>query len=421
MSQDTSHREKSQVVSPRAPVEAEKAASEAEESAALGPIPDLDPFVVDPLILGRLHAGKVSQGWASVIVGVITGLAVVWAAAASGLFLPATNADPFWEDVWHFVIRTRSDSPYNAVPYLRDYPSIVLTFTIVASVLLVYTLYLGAARLHSDMEATGCIKYNEAGRRALTDAVNAVNQRLQRWGKLSPIAFVIALGFTTLTNLGLQSELFSFLAPGLYSNWWASLSPLRAGGVLWVLFGAIGIYMVYVEAVVGLTYVAFLKRLKNDYQFRANMVNPDGFFGWQRLRQLITNMQAGALCTMLSAWALSFFLEPAMGTIATAVILAVFIGIVLYVFSGVNGNFRRQVRRDKQAQTEGVAKEIATFSKRNDTESLLSLLVAYQRLEYISKIPATPIRQRWLVAGALSILGPLSAIVVQVVKYFTSP
>ncbi|MEU1588214.1 hypothetical protein [Micromonospora sp. NPDC005710] len=416
MSHDSTKRGMNKIISPRTPAEGEHAVEEATPER----IPDLEPFAVDPLFLGRLHAGKVSQGWAAAIVGVVAALTVIWAAGASGLFLQAKTADPFWVDVWNFVIRAESDNPYNGMPYLRDYPSIVLTFTIVASVLLVYALYQGASRLHSDMEASGCIKYNEAGRRALTGAVNAVNQRLQRWGKLSPIALILALGFTTLTNLGLQSELFSFLVPGLYENWWASLSPLRAGGILWVVFGAIGIYMVYIEAVVGLTYVAFLKRLKNDYQFRANMVNPDGFFGWLRLRQLITNMQAGALCTMLSAWALSFFLEPAMGTIATAAILAIFIGIVLYVFSAVNGNFRRQVRRDKQAQTESVAEDIAALSTRSDTEGLLALLVSYQKLEHISKIPATPIRQRWLVAAALSILGPLSAIVIQVVKYFTS-
>ncbi|MGC5033591.1 hypothetical protein [Micromonospora sp. DT229] len=419
MTQNIGRRGAGKVVSPRHPVDDESPTTQYDHEPK--PIPDLEPFVVDPLILGRLHGGKVSQGWASVIVGGITGLAVIWAAAGSGLFLPGSDADPFWKDAWHFVIRTRSDSTYLDMPYLRDYPSIVLTFTIVTSVLLVYGLYLGAARLHSDMEATGCIKYDEAGRRALTEAVDAVNQRLHRWGKLSPIVFVVALGFTTLTNLGMQSELFSFLAPELYSNWWASLSPLRPGGVLWVLFGAIGIYMVYIEAIVGLTYVAFLKRLKNDYQFRANMVNPDGFFGWRRLRQLITNMQAGALCTMLSAWAVSFFLEPAMGTIAAAAVLAIFIGIVLYVFSAVNGNFRRQVRQDKEAQTEEVAKEIAKFKGREDTEGLLALLAAYKRLDYISKIPATPIRQRWLVAGALSIAGPLSAILVQVVRYFTAP
>ncbi|MEN3610746.1 hypothetical protein AAH979_14465 [Plantactinospora sp. ZYX-F-223] len=383
------------------------------------PIPDLRPFVVEPLILARLDGAAAGNLTVALCTAALTALAAIWSAAASGLFLRSKDADALWNDIWLFALRNESNGVDTSVPYLRDYPSIILTFTIAASVPLVYALYRGAASLHSEMEASGCVKYDEAGRRKLTEAVEAVNLRLRRWGKFSPLAFAVALAFTTLTNLALQSGLFGFLAPGLYDEWWASLQPLRPGGVVWILFGAIGIYMVYAEAVVGLTYVSFLKRLHNDYQFRANMLNPDGFFGWLRLRQLITNMQAGALCTLLSAWALSFFLEPATGTIATVVLLSVFIGVVGYVFFAVNINFRRQVRRDKEAQTREVAEEIKKNAGRTDTEGLLLLLVAYQRLEYIAKIPSTPIRQRWLVAGALSILGPISAISIQVVKYFS--
>jgi hypothetical protein len=386
-------------------------------------LPDLKPFSVDPILLGRFADFQLSMPAAAIGTAMVTGLAVTWSAVSADLFYWSARPRSLWNDVWQFISRRSPRGLDQSVPYLRDYPSIVLTFTIVTSLCLVYGLYRGASTLHSDLEASGCVNYDEAGRAELTKRIDAMNKRLQTWGKVSPLVFVGSIAFTLMTNLTVKSNLFGFLGgPRPYEHWWASIYPLRAGGVVWVLCGGIGIYMVYVEAVLGLTYLNFLRGLRHSghYQFRANMLNPDGFFGWYRLRQLITNMQAGAVCTLLSAWAFSYFLEPAVGTIATIVILSIFIGIVTYVYFGVNANFRRQVKRDKRAQADAVGREIAELDGRTDPESLLKLLVAYRQLDYIAQIPSAPIRQRWLLAGALSLLGTLTAVVIPLIQYFSS-
>jgi hypothetical protein len=379
-------------------------------------VPQLKPFAVDPLFMGPLNTANIST--TAVTMG-MAGLMVfaVLASAASARLLARPAEVPLWRDVWLFVTRDLATEPGHTMPLLRDYPSIVLTCTVVAAVSLVYGLYRIAARFHGEMEATGSITYNDAGAMALTEAVQRLNRTYERWGKVSPFAFALALAFMVATNLGLRSGLFSFLGPDLYQHWWASLYPFRLGGLVWVVFGAIGIYAVYAEAVLGVTYVSFLRKLRPHYQFRANLLNIDGFFGWQALREVFTNLQLGALCTLLSSWAFSFFLETALGGVGMTAVISVFIGVVTYVYFSVNMSFRRQVQRDKKAQAEQVAREIAALSGRTDAEGLLALLVAYRRLDYIAQIPSTPIRQRWFLAGALSLLGSFSATVAELLPY----
>ena len=388
-------------------------------------IPELEPFAVDPLILKPLREAKFTPLQVTALGTVVAAIGVVWSSASAHLFWWTAGSGTVGDDLTLFVLRRPAHEVNPSMPYLRDYPSMVLTAMVVAAVCLVYALYHGAAVLHGDLERSRCVKGgDEVSRAELAAKVHRVNERLRSWGKFSPLALVAAIGFTLLTNLSLQSGLFGFLGSGLYDNWWASLYPLRPGGVVWVVFGGIGIYMVYAEAVLGLTYVNFLRRLREpqDYKFRANELNPDGFFGWRRLRQLITNMQAGAVCTLLSAWAFSFFLEPATGPIATIAVLGVFIGIVTYVYVSVNGNFRRQVRRDVEAKMAEVAQEIDEYDQQNldrlDAQHLLRTLVAYRRLDLISKIPSTPIRQSWLLAGVVSLLGTVAGVVVPLVQYF---
>jgi hypothetical protein len=389
--------------------------------SAVNSIPDLQPFLVDPIILGRLRRANVGPLAFAAMTAVGTVIAVSWSASISNLFYRPAGSVGLWGDVWSFVFRHKADGPQQSIPYLRDYPSIVLTITIATSLCLVYALYCAAAVLHSDMASAGCVRYNDAGRVALTNAVNDVNVKFGRWGRFSPVVLFLSFVCAVLLNLRLRSDLFAFLgSKGLYQNWWASLHPLRPGGIIWVLFGTLGIYMVYAESVLGLAYVKFLRKCRGDYNFRANMLNPDGLFGWSRLRQIMSNLEAGVLCTLLSAWAISFFLQPAAGSVVTVAVLAVFVGMVSYVFIEVNLNFRRQVRQDKNAQRTEIGQEIADSNAGSEVKDLLRILVAYQRLELVSRIPSTPIRQRWLVAGALSVIGPLSAIAVQLIKYFTT-
>jgi hypothetical protein len=396
-------------------------------------LPDLEPFNIDPVLFKPLMKAGMRARWVSIGAPLLIIGIVAWSAAAADLLVWPVSAGRVWSDILLFVTHRPSTAP-PTMPLLRDYPSLVLAGTVSSAVMLVYSLYRHAARLHRDLEKSGCVTYDDADRAELNKRIADVNDKLRRRGLLSPVALVLSFVVMLIVNLSMRTRLFNFLGPDLYQNWWASLTPLRPGGVVWVFFGGIGIYMVYIEAVLGLTYVNFLRRLHQEgkYTFNANPINPDGFFGWRRLRHIVTNLQAGVVTTLLSAWTFSFFLQPAVGDIATVIVLFIFIGIVLFVYFSVNSGFSRQVIQSKRRQALEVGERIKlhtdavaasfhgpqpTANGPTNSERMLYLLVAYRHLEHINQIPSTPIRQRWLVAGVLSLLGTLSAIIIPILQY----
>jgi len=296
----------------------------------------------------------------------------------------------------------------------------LLTVSIASSVYLVYAIYRHAAVLHSDMEKADCIRMTREGHAALAKTIDEINAKFAQWGKFAPIAAILSLAASTVLDFRLDGRLFNFLGAGdLYTHWWASLHPFRAGGLIWILFGALGIYMVYAESVLGLMYVRFLKNCRNDYQFRANMLNPDGLFGWSRIRLIVSNLEAGVFCTLLTSWALSFYLQPALGGVLSVAVLGLFNGIVLYVFLSVTWNFRRQVRANKDVQRAEIGRQITENVGGSDMISLMRTLVAYKQLELVSSIPSVPIRPRWLLVGAVTVLIPLTALIIQMLSYFS--
>lgn len=380
-------------------------------------IPDLRPFGAEPLLLARLDGRETRVSLVAVVAAAIAVVAVSYTAALTDSFYRGHNSPAVFKDIWHFITRTRYQVS-SPIPYLRDYPSILLTVTITASVPLVYGLFRSLAVLHTELDESDCVRYDEDGRKALAAAVDVLNARLKRSGRYSAFVFGGMLVVVALLNLGLRGRLFPFAAPGdLYADWWARLTPFRVGGVVWVGLGAIGLYMVYVEAVVGVNYVRFLRDCRVQYQFRANPYNPDRFYGWSRLRKIVSNMEAGVICSAVTVVGMFFFLQPSIGGLLAAVALSAFMSVVLYVFIGAMTNLRRQVDADRKAQTAEVIRSMPKEALPVSPDAALSILAALARLEMLAKVPAMPIRKGVLLAGGVSLLGPLAAIMVQLLRY----
>lgn len=398
------------------------------------PIPseelNIKPFLVEPILVSRLlkkrsavpgPAGSPDDERSPYVVAIwsvaLACLLVSWSALIMNSFYR-----PHWDlsvisDVWSFVLRRQSSDPKaNAVPFLRDYPSWILTFSIASSVPLVYGIFRSLQTLHESLDKSGCIRCDDAARAHLKSAVDDLNAKFAKHGKYSWLVLLGIVGVVTGINLRLQGHLFHFLGyDGLYEHWWGRIAPVSFGGVVWIFMGSVGMYMAYAEGVVGIRYVKFLKQLKNEYRFGTNPLNPDNFYGWAKLRQAVSNLQGGLTCTFATSSAMFFFLQPAIGTILTMLFLAAFVGMVLYVFVGSMTHIRRQVRADRKEQIDQI---IADMPDPNSTDPSAGVryLVALQRLRDVQKLPSMPIRNGLLFAGALSVLAPTVAIAVQVIK-----
>lgn len=381
-------------------------------------VPDLKPFAAEPLFLARLHGRNVSPLAVGFLTAFIMLVAVSWSALIENSFYRQPSKKSVTSDIWLFLSRAPSGSDSTqSMPYLRDYPSLVLTVTIALAVPLVYGLFRSLSVLHKQLERAQCIRYDDAGRQRLVVAINEMNSRLARHGKFARLTFsVIAFGVTWL-NFKLEHQLFPFFGGDLYETWWARVIPFRVGGLIWIAFGSIGAYLVYVEIIVGVGYVRFLRRCRVDYQFGANPLNPDGFYGWSILRQVISNGEAGLVCSAASTFAMYYFVQPVIGTIAAFVVLSAFMGIGLYVNVSTILNLRRQVKKDRKDQIREVLDSMPTGAEANSVTGHIATLVAHRRLEAIAKIPSMPIRQGVVIASIVSTVAPLIAIVGELLKY----
>ncbi|MEU6848604.1 hypothetical protein ABZ901_01490 [Actinacidiphila alni] len=397
---------------------------------AIGPEElNIKPFLVEPLLLARVLKKRSTSGgaagphderspYAVATVAVLLACVLVsWSALLMNSFYR-----PHWElsvvsDMWSFLSRKQSSNvTANAVPFLRDYPSWLLTFSIAWSVPLVYGIFRSLQTLHESLDKSGCIRCDDAARASLKAAVDDLNAKFAKHGRFS---WLVLLGFAVVVtgiNLRLQGRLFHFLgSDALYEHWWGRAMPLTIGGVVWIFMGTVGLYMFYAEAVVGIRYVKFLKQCKDDYKFGTNPLNPDNFYGWAVLRRAVSNLQGGLTCTFVTSFGMFFFLQPAIGTIPTLIALVAFIGMVLYVFIGSMTHIRRQIRIDRKEQMDAIIAAMPDPTT-GDPNASLRYLVDLQRLRDVQKLPSMPIRNGVLFAGALSVLAPAVAIVVQIVK-----
>ncbi|MCF2527251.1 hypothetical protein [Yinghuangia soli] len=361
-------------------------------------------------------------------VAVVCTLAVValisWSALITGDFYrPDWNVAVF-PDLWDFASRSPSSDPTaDSVPYLRDYPSWILTASISASVPLVFGIYVSLQSLHESLDKSHCIKCDDAARVQLKAEVDKLNKSFERHGKYSWLAILACAAVVVGLNLRMQGNLFSFLETDhLYDHWWARLAPFSVGGLVWVLMGTVGMYMVYAEAVVGIRYVGFLKRVRDQYKFGTNPLNPDNFYGWLKLRQAVTNLQGGVICTVATAFGMFFFLQPAIGSVLTVIVLGLFIGMVLWVFVASMTHIRKAVAVDRQEQIDELIQAIGHIPRSPSASASdnLHYLVTLKRLRDVQALPSMPINKGVLLASALSVLAPTVAIVVQIARMVRS-
>jgi hypothetical protein len=151
--------------------------------------------------------------------------------------------------------------------------------------------------------------------------------------------------------------------------------------------------------------------------FKANRFNPDGFYGWSRMRECLSYQEAGAACSIISSFAMFFILQSVIGTPPAAVMIGTFMAAVFYAFFFVINSLRRQARVDRKEQKEEVLKGLPTEGNCNSVSGQVAVLLAYRHLEAIERIPTMPIKQRFLVSGLVPMIAAVIGFVNQLIKY----
>lgn len=383
------------------------------------PIPNLEPFKIEPIILARLN--KLDLRPASV--GIATAFIVLLATSCSTLidkafFRPLSKTSTI-SDLWLFFTQSKSGTEsIRSMPYLRDYPALFLTVTIMLAVPFVYGILRSMSVLHAELEKNECIGYVGNGREQIISVINKLNDRLRNYGNWAPVIVFVILVSVTSMNFGLKRQLYPFLGiDNLYDTWWTQAFPIHLGGLVWILVGSLGIYMIYVAVILGITYIKFLRNCRGNYFFKANRLNPDGFYGWSRMRECLSYQEVGAASSMISSFAMFFILQSIIGTFFAAVIIGTFMAAVFYAFLFVIHSLRRQVGNDRKRQIEEVLKGLPAGGHSNSISGHVAILVTYRHLEAIGRIPPMPIRQKFLLSGIVPMIAAVVGFINQLIKY----
>lgn len=397
-------------------------------SLRLDTLKDFDPFLVDPA-MRWLRDHKVSE----LAVAVMSILSV----AVTAMLSSALTNDGFWagsygrstlRDIWSLFDRPDAGTVGTlTVPFLRDYPSMMCSFTIATAPPLVYSLFHALGRLHSSLAENDCLQLVPGNTKdALETSVSELNSRIARFASPSRCVIALLVGCTILglvAAVGQRREGFFYLLNeaeqghlnrALYNGWWAR--PYSAGFFAWCIAGGIGLYMVYIEAVVGLHYVAFVRRHRSTYRFKANRYNVDRYYGWAVLRRAFSFMLAGVATSTLSAFALYFFLAPELPLPAIVVILTVFLSVVIYVSVASSLILRSHVIRVREETCREIVRQLDALREANDVESLLRRQILADELGSFRSMPNFPIRTKWVfLAGFVTALG-VAASIAQIVE-----
>lgn len=376
----------------------------------------LKPFDIDPVIFSFLRKKKVTAPVFMALYLLFVMLSLLSVTGLSNMLFGSYTQFDFQKVGLDYLLFRENLNIYE-MPLILDFPGIGTILTATLATCTVYSLLWDAQYLHQDLLKNGCICYNKGQDTYFITQVMKINRRFKFIGKFWPIAIIGSIGLSWLFFSGQDKGLYGFLGSNaLFENWWASIRPFRPGSVILLIVGSLGIYSVYIEAVLGLSYVRFLKICKKNLYFSANIYNPDGYFGWKRLRRIIYNLEVGLILTALITLFLSYFVAP-VGLIAGLLVLVVFDFIVLYVFVSVTNGFKRQADENKRKTIKLIMQQIQTCNNATNITEKMLVIPEYEKLKLAHQIPIPPIKQSWLIIGFASIILPLGTFVLQLLQY----
>lgn len=393
----------------------------------LSTLRDFDPFAVDP-IMRRLHRRGTSAStvWLACISTVA--LAGTIASMRAGNFFPVRYGRSTFGDIATLFARPKSETVGETqVPLLRDYPTLLLAFTCATAAPFIYSLFGALSQLHSSLAENQCLEIARDHDVAALDAdIEQLNARVERFSRPATALYVFAAIYVLVALMLVRQSHDGFfyltaknehMSGELFRGWWAR--PFSAGFFVASVVGAIGAYLVYIEAVVGLQYVAFVRRNSAIYRFRANRYNVDRNYGWSVLARAFRYMLLGVATATLSAGALYYFLRPVLPVPLVVIVLSGFLIIVCYVSLASSILLRRHVVAARTDACTSLSHKLEALQEASTVEELLRRQVLNEELTYFREIPDFPIRGVWLFLAGVGLAIGLTASISQIIYVVT--
>lgn len=220
--------------------------------------------------------------------------------------------------------------PATGVPLTQDYGSMLLFFfSVPLSILTIWIQFKTFASLHSGLAENECLLI--ADDQKWEANVSKLNQKLRKNGRGFRFAlrfmlcFGIAAGLIFMLD---RPDFFDFINRAdnpvdLYATWWAAPKSWYLGAGFLTVIAGYGIYLVATQLVFGMLYISFLLTNQNFVEFRPNLNNIDGYYGWWGIRKIVGTVLASMVAGGVSSLAVYIYMHAAFGIWAAVVAIIV--------------------------------------------------------------------------------------------------
>jgi hypothetical protein len=377
------------------------------------PVEGIDAFSIDTFLFSFLNYYKKTPLFFGIFYSSFLLLCLILSVILSDLQIDDLTATSVFSQM-QSILFYKWDALITKVPLIIDAPGILILLVSTATPCRVYYLLHDAQSLHRDLAKHGGVAFGSEGFTRFNTYVREMNSTLKKLARYRDLALIYSFCVASIVFFLQKNRVYEYLGGyEIYSNWWASLDPFRVGGLVIIFFFGLAIYAILVEIAFTWNYTRFLKKCKNDCFFCPNAANPDGFFGWLRLRRIINNLKSGLYFMVCGVLALTYYLIPA-GRSIGILLLLIFIIIVVYTFTTITSFFKEQALKSKNSIVERIEQRIQKFENRGALQPK-ALLIEYEKLKLIQKIPSPPIAPPRVLVG-LATAAPAITLILQFVS-----
>jgi hypothetical protein len=397
---------------------------------------NLTPFLAVPKGYGTLYDNQRRVGQLLLYALAIPALLCAISGIHKSLWTQSPLQTSILADVAHFLFRTdlKVAAPDKSaeVPLLRDYPAILLVTTFTLSIPLVYYLYSQLALLYGSLHTNGCLTVRDAT--GFKREREILNDQFKAWGRYWWVVAGVSLAIAAL----MYWVLFNFHSFGPWaadnlpapessawlrtarSSWWASIhKPFRLGSVVWVLTGAGAIYSFAGQSFIGWSWQRHLGRLLNKVEFRPTWSDPDGVFGWRRLRNLVAALLFGSLPLSTSAGLAIFLMFRArVGIFPAATVMSLFIANIALCLVRILAALRRNIALTRRADILALTTDLRSYTDQT-ADALAMRTELRDEIERVTRLPLLPLGRPTIAASFALAALPIVAAILDIASSLT--
>ena len=365
---------------------------------------DLDQFALQPFdaekqVLG--HFSETRSRWILLAVPIVGVIAISANAIQGtlGLFDPSV-----WISDIRYALGTEGSAllPSNEFPLLRDLPTLIVFAVVGLTAALSHWQWRTTQYAVPKLIQNSAFDRSAENLRKLSIAVQRANDWFALTGKYS-LPTIVGSAVTmllimvaqydggvlqVLAEQGASATERSEFAQAAYDGWWAGASRNHLPGVVaYFLIGTTGIWLVFLQNVVGVTLLRFLRDLHQlEIDLGVDEANADNKGGWKPIGQVVTTVYVSVSAHSVAMSIVLFLLTLSRVAWAGALLVIWVLFAPIYIL-GPFIFFRSAIKGAKETKLASYRQQLAKGNDAGLPSTAATLALLKQSLDSVPNYP----------------------------------